>query len=133
MVVVTSPTTTRPAVATTGSVGLSAPTTTAFFGYWWGSSQLIVTDNLGAPVSGAQVTLTLKAYTRNSLGQYSWVTTTQVVTSDSDGSVPLTVGPYKATTGTSQVTQAVMTVSTVTMPSGLTWDAGATSITINSP
>jgi len=133
MVVVTAPTTTRPPVATAGGVQLAAATTTSFFGYWWGSSQLVVTDDLGAPVSGARVTITFKAYTRNSYGQYSWVTTTQTVTSDTDGSVPLTVGPYKQTSGTSQVTQAVVSVSSVTLPGGLAWDSQASSITINSP
>jgi Flp pilus assembly pilin Flp len=129
----TTPPTTQPPVASKGAVQLSTPTTSALYGYWWGTSQMVVSDNLGAPVSGAHVTLTISAYTKGSNGRYSWVTTTGSETTDSDGAVSLLVGPYRSTTSTGDVAQVVVTVSSVTLSRGLAWDGNPASITVNSP
>jgi hypothetical protein len=129
----TTTTTTAPPVATRGSTVLTTATVTQFGSYWWGTSQLVVTDNLGVPISGARVTLRLQAYTRQSNGTYAWVTTTQTLTTDSDGSVGFFAGIYYGGSATGQVTKATVTVSAVTLPNGLTWDGDPSTITINSP
>lgn len=126
-------TTTLPPVASTGGVDLAAATTSSFFGYWWGTSQLSVSDNLGNPVSGARVTLTISAYTKGSNGHYSWVTTTDSETTDSHGAVSVLVGPYRSTTSSGDVAQVIVRVSSVTLPNGLAWDGNVSSITVNSP
>jgi Flp pilus assembly pilin Flp len=129
----TTTTTTLPPVATQGSTLLTTPTTVQFGSYWWGTSQLVVTNNLGVPLSGARITLRFQAYTRQSNGTYAWVTTTQTLTTDSDGSISFYVGPYYGGSGTGQVTKATVAVSAVTLPNGLTWDGDPSTITVNSP
>jgi Flp pilus assembly pilin Flp len=125
---VTTPPTTLPPVATKGSTELTEPTTSHFGSIWWGTSQLIVTDNLGAAVSGARVTITISAYTRQSNGRYDWETSTQTLTTDFDGSVGLVAGLYGST-----VTKATVAVSAVTLPNGLAWDGDPSTVTVNGP
>ena len=125
-------TTTLPPVATQASTTLTAPTVTQAGSKWSANSLLMVTDDLGAPVPDARVTVTVSAYTRKG-NTWSWVTTTEVLTAGSDGAVALDVGPYKSSSGSKQVTQAIVAVSAVTLPNGLTWDGDASTITINSP
>jgi Flp pilus assembly pilin Flp len=129
----TVPPTTLPPVATKGSTELTTPTVSSFGSYWWATSQLVVTDNLGVALSGAHVTLTVKSYTRQSNGTYAWVTTTQTLTTDSDGSVSYYVGIYNNNSSTGAVTKATVAVSAVTLPNGLSWDGDPSTITVNSP
>lgn len=126
-------TTTLPPVATKGSTDLAPATTTRFGSYWWGTSQVTVTNNLGVALSGARVTLTIREYTRQSNGSWQWETSTQTITTDSDGSVGFYVGPYCSGSSTGCVSQATVAVSAVTLPNGLTWDGDPSTITVNSP
>jgi Flp pilus assembly pilin Flp len=128
-----APTTTLPPVATKGSTDLAAPTITAFGSYWWGTSQLNVTNNLGVPLSGVRVTLSIREYTKESNGRWQWETSTETLTTDSDGSVGFYVGPYYGGSSTGSVTQATVAVSSATLPNGLSWDGDPSTITINSP
>ncbi len=125
----TVPPTTVPS-ATKVAAAFASPTATKSGSDWNASANTAVTDDLGHPVAGAVVTVTVREYTEGHHRKYSWVTSTQHVTTGYDGTVSVFAGPYKRH-GAGRVSRIELVVKGVTLPSGLPWDGTAASVVID--
>jgi hypothetical protein len=86
---------------------------------WTSTTTLTVKDNLGKPVVGAKVTVTVWTLVVEKKGTESWTETTEQVTTNSDGQVVVTATDLSRKTPS--VDEIEFSVTAITYD-GLSWD-----------
>ena len=130
-----APATTTTATPTTSTMPplVAAPTfnniSTWRDGSDWRASTTLDLASGGAPVVGAEVTLTVRTQENKSS---SWSTTTMTVTVGFSGQIDLELGPYQRT-GRSRIVTVEVQVTAVNPLSGATWDGSTPSASFSRP
>ena len=120
----TTTTTTAPPQPTSSSPTFTSPRSTTSGSKWSATTEISLTDDLGQPVAGAQVTVRITTSGR------SGSSTTQVFTTGPDGSIELTAGPYNRN-GSSKVNTVSFEV--IAVGGAPPWNGSGASVTASRP
>jgi hypothetical protein len=99
---------------------------------WQGTSTVTLTGNDGSPLGDAEVEVEVRRRQRRWDGSYRWYSSTVTVTTSSDGTATVPVGPY-GRSGNGSVREVEVTVVEVAPPAPTTWDGSQPSRSADAP
>ena len=128
-----APTTTTTAPPLTGGGGFTDPEVYSFgSSLWTVQTVLTVQDSGGAPVAGADVTVTVRSYTR--VGTYSWDWLEDDVEASTGANGTVTIADwFKRSSGTWQVAEVEIVLTDLELPGGMEWDGEHASVSADKP